>query len=70
MDRQTLLTHRPQWTTEPQPTLRDLPRLNHEESALFDDLRWLRMGEQPVRLEQERIGFGWVLQASAVCAPG
>ena len=70
MDRQTLLTHRPQWTTEPQPTLRDLPRLNHEESALYDDLRWLRVAEQPVRLEQERIGFRWVLQASAVCAPG
>ncbi|TFG39549.1 MAG: hypothetical protein E4H48_08885 [Syntrophobacterales bacterium] len=63
MDRQTLLQHRPQWTVEPQPTLRDLPRLSPEESTLYDELRWLRLSDQPVRLEQERISFGFVCRA-------
>ena len=66
MDRETLMAHRPQWTGEPQPTLRDLPRLNHEEAALYDDLRWLRLSDKPLRLEQERIGFGLVARAVAV----
>ncbi|HEY6355533.1 MAG TPA: DUF3322 domain-containing protein [Burkholderiaceae bacterium] len=60
MDRQTLLEHRPQWTSEPQPVLRDLPRLRPEEATLYDELRWLRLSDQPLRLEQERIGFGLV----------
>ena len=60
MDRATLLAHRPQWTDEPTPTQRDLPRLNGAERALYDDLRWLRLQNTPLRLEQERIGFGWV----------
>ena len=64
MDRDTLLAHRPQWTVEPQPTLRDLPRLHPDEAALYDALRWLRLSEQPVRLEQERIGFGFVTRAA------
>jgi hypothetical protein len=68
MDRTTMLTHRPQWTEEPQPTLRELPRLNDEERGLYDDLRWLRLHEKPLRLEQERIGFGLVRQAvSDIC---
>ena len=66
MDRETLMAHRPQWTGEPQPTLRDLPRLNHEEAALYDDLRWLRLSDKPLRLEQERIGFGLVARAVAL----
>jgi len=66
MDRHTLLAHRPQWTDEPQPTLRDLARLSVEESALYDELRWLRLNEKPLRLEQERIGFGMVAQAVAL----
>jgi hypothetical protein len=69
MDRQTLLAHRPQWIDEPQPTLRDLPRLSPEESALYDDLRWLRLADRPVRLEQERIAFGLVVHASEACTP-
>lgn len=64
MDRATLLAHSPQWTAEPQPTLRDLPRLSAEEGALYDDLRWLRLAPHALRLEQERIGFNTVLQAS------
>jgi len=57
MDRATLVAHRQQWTDEPQPTLRDLPHLNADERALYDDLRWKRLGDRQVRLEQERIGF-------------
>ncbi len=64
MDRDTLLAHAEHWGTEPQALLRDLPRLTPVETALFNELRdnkW-RVG---VRLEQERIGFGWVQQALA-----
>ena len=65
MDRQTLLAHRPQWTVEPQPTVRDLPRLCDDERTLYDDVRWLRLNDQPLRLEQERVSFGSVAQAVA-----
>lgn len=63
MDRQTLLAHRLLWTGEPQPTLRDLTRLTPAERALYDDLRWLRLSDTPLRLEQERIGYDAVLRA-------
>ena len=59
MDRATLLAHRQQWIDESKPTLRDLPRLNDDERMLFDDLRDNRLGKQ-IRLEQEKIGFGWI----------
>ncbi len=64
MDSATLLAHAAQWGEELQPVLRDLPRLTVEEEVLFDELRdnRLRVG---VRLEQERIGFGWLQQALA-----
>jgi hypothetical protein len=65
MDRDTLLVHAPQWTVEPQPTQRDLPHLNEAERRVYDDLRWRRLREEPLRLEQERIGFGWVERAVA-----
>jgi len=57
MDHATLMDHRPQWTEELQPVLRDLSRLDADERALFDALRWKRLGDRQVRLEQERIGF-------------
>ena len=62
MDRVTLLAHAQQWGDEPQPLLRDLPRLTSDENDVFNDLRdnRLRVG---VRLEQERIGFA-CLQAA------
>ncbi len=63
MDRDTLLAHEAQWTSEPQPTQRDLPHLNDDERRLYDDLRWRRLRDEPLRLEQERIAFGWVEQA-------
>jgi hypothetical protein len=67
MDRATLLAHRAQWGEEPQPLLRDLPRLNAGEEAVFNDLRDNRL--QPrLRLEQERISYGCLLQALASLA--
>ena len=60
MDRDTLLAHRAQWIPEPQPTQRELPRLDAEERRLYDDLRWRRIAEEAVRLEQERIAYGRV----------
>jgi len=62
MDHATLLAHRTQWGTEPQPLLRNLPRLTPNELAVFDDLRNNRLQPQ-LRLEQERIGFGWLKAA-------
>lgn len=70
MDRQTLLAHQAQWGVESQPTLRDLGRLNPDEGALYDDLRWGRLCAQPVRLEQERIDFGRVVSAVDSCRVG
>ncbi|BBA35651.1 putative uncharacterized protein [Methylocaldum marinum] len=62
MDRETLMAHPSQWVTEPQPVRRDLPRLTREEQALYDDLRDNRI-RPCLRLEQERIGFGWIERA-------
>lgn len=59
MDRATLMAFRAQWSTEGSQMLRDLTRLRPDEQALYDDLRDNRIGRQ-IRLEQERIGFGWV----------
>ena len=63
MDHDTLLEHQAQWTLEPQPTQRDLPRLNEAERRVYDDLRWRRLRDEPLRLEQERIAFGCVERA-------
>ncbi len=63
MNRETLMTHREQWVVEPQPIMRDLPRLTPEERAVYDDMRWKRLQDGCcVRLEQERISFGWLQQ--------
>lgn len=61
MDRHTLLSHRDLWTEEPQGRrcLHDLPGLEPEEAALYDDLRGDVMGDH-VRLEQERVAFALV----------
>jgi len=50
-------------------SLAGLPRLNVEECALYDDLRDNRLRPN-LRLEQERIGFGWVETALAALAAG
>jgi hypothetical protein len=59
MDRDTFLAFKPLWGTESSPIDRNLPGLTAEERALYDDLRFNRIGPT-LRLEQERIGFGWV----------
>ncbi len=66
MDRDTLLGHKELWGEEPQDRrcLHDLDALDDEERALYDDLRFDRLGER-VRLEQERIGYAQVLDAVA-----
>jgi len=67
MDRATLLALESQWGEEEKQTLRDLPRLNPEEKALYDDLRDNRIRGN-LRLEQERIGFGRVASALSALA--
>lgn len=62
MDRETLLTHRALWGREPEPYRGELPGLSEDERSLYEELRDKRLGEA-VRLEQERIGFGWVRSA-------
>jgi hypothetical protein len=66
MDRATLLAHRPLWGKEPagQRHLGALARLDEPERALYADLCQDRLGER-LRLEQERIGFGWVRDSLA-----
>jgi hypothetical protein len=59
MDSATLLAFESQWGEEEKQTLRDLTRLDHEEKALYDDLRDNRIRKH-LRLEQEKIGFEWV----------
>jgi hypothetical protein len=59
MDRETLLNFSSQWDREEKQTTRDLPRLGRDEQALYDDLRDNRLRKN-LRLEQEKIGFGWV----------
>jgi len=66
MDRATLLAFQSLWGEEDKQTLRDLPRLNPVEAALYNDLRDNRIRSN-LRLEQERIGFGWVESALAAC---
>lgn len=62
MDRQTLLKHRSLWGVEPHPETGNLARLNPEESTIYDQLRQNHWGDR-VRLEQERIGFDFLLDA-------
>jgi hypothetical protein len=64
MDQATLLAHADHWGDEPQPVLRDLPRLTREEANVYNTLRDNRIRPN-LRLEQERIGFGWVQRALA-----
>lgn len=62
MDRATLLAHPSLWSFEDTPLTNALPRLKPDEAALYDDLRFDRLG-RGVRLEQERIPFGVVSHA-------
>jgi hypothetical protein len=62
MDRGTLIAHRELWVREPKPHRGELPGLTEAERSLYEDLRDDRLGEG-VRLEQERIGYGWLVDA-------
>ena len=67
MDRETLLSHRVHWGSEPkQAAAVDLPNLNREEAALYYDLKNNKIHPN-VRLEQEFIDFSliekWLLSA-------
>ena len=64
MDAATLMAHKSHWGDEPQPESRDLPRLNAAELGVYNTLRDNRLRPR-LRLEQERIGFGWVRAALA-----
>lgn len=68
MDRATLIAFEAHWGVEERPVLRDLDRLNPDERALYDDLRDNRIRPN-LRLEQERIGFGWVRRALTELEP-
>lgn len=59
MDRSTLMAHQAHWGEEPQPTRHELTRLAADEAALYDDLRFDRI-RPGLRLEQERIAYGFV----------
>ena len=59
MERETLLAHREHWGEEPAPVRHQLQRLSEAERAVYDGIRFDHY--QPrLRLEQERVGFGWV----------
>ncbi|MCC7081260.1 MAG: hypothetical protein IT530_11355 [Burkholderiales bacterium] len=62
MDRATLLAHEASWGEEADPFVHDLARLTQAERALYDELRDNRI-RKGLRLEQERIGFGWMSAA-------
>ncbi len=62
MDRETLVRHRALWVRESKFYGGELARLTAAEQAVYDELRYNRLGDQ-VRLEQERIPFGWVERA-------
>jgi hypothetical protein len=62
MDRDTLLAHRSQWVSEPTPTRAALDLLTPAEQSLYQTLINGIYGPT-VRLEQERVNFGWLGQA-------
>jgi hypothetical protein len=62
MDRPTLIEHQALWGVEPSPETGILTRLTTEESVIYDQLRKNELGGQ-LRLEQEKIGFNWLIEA-------
>ncbi len=62
MDRETFMGHRSLWVHETAPHDGPLARLTNAERALFEDLQFDRIGDR-IRLEQERISFGFLRQA-------
>ena len=66
MDYETLMAHRELWGQEPSTDRFDgeLPHLDEAEQTLFNNIKHNRFSNY-VRLEQERIGFGWLQKALA-----
>lgn len=64
MDNPTLQAHRTLWGEEPTPTAKDLPRLTAEETGIYNALRQNEFAAR-LRLEQERISYGWVARTLA-----
>ena len=62
MDKETLLIHQAQWGVESERVVHDLDRLSVDERELFDMLRDDLISKN-LRLEQERLAFGWVTSA-------
>ena len=60
MDKETLIQFKALWGVEDKPSIRDLSYLTREEESLYNDLRDNKI-QANLRLEQERIGFDWVL---------
>ena len=59
MDQITFQHHKTFWEKEPKPETRELLRLTTEEAKLYEVLRIGTYGNN-LRLEQERIRFGWL----------
>lgn len=68
MDRDTLFAFQTHWAVEDKPTRRELPCLEGEERELYDELRYNRIRPR-LRLEQERIGYGWLERRLADLGP-
>lgn len=64
MDRETLLAHQMHWGEEPELARHELSRLTVQEMAVYDELRFDRLHAR-LRLEQERIGYGWLVDQLA-----
>jgi len=62
MDSETLMEHQPLWGVEPSPETGALMRLTADESMLYDQLGRDELGSH-IRLEQEKIGFEWLVEA-------
>jgi len=62
MDRATLMAHEKFWDHEASPVSHDLQRLTRSECGLYDTLRDNTIREG-LRLEQERVAFGFVQAA-------
>src|SRR5216684_1692083 len=68
MDRTTLMAHRELWGRERDRYERPLSRLTIPEQVLFEELKDGLLGDR-VRLEQERISFGWLSRHWENCQP-
>jgi hypothetical protein len=62
MDSETLLEHIDLCIKEPAPTTASLQNLTNEETMFYKDIRENLYGDQ-IRLEQERISYGYIIQA-------